>query len=68
MTEEHKTGVDVLVSRIGDLAAMVLHLSRAVERLASEPDEAERHELVTTMRGLRAVIADWGVELPSDLH
>ena len=56
----------MIASRLGDLAGMVITLSRAVEQLASDPDEEERHQVAVHMRALRAVFAEWGVD-PQDL-
>ncbi len=62
MVEEHKTGTEILASRIGDLGAMVIHLSRAVEQLANNPDEGERQKIAAQMRELRAVFSEWGID------
>ncbi len=63
MTEQHKTGEEVLASRLGDLGAMVVLLSRAVEQLATNPDEDECHQIAAQMRELRAGFSEWGIDL-----
>ncbi len=64
MTEQHETGEQVLAGRLGELAGMVLMISRAVEQLAGETDEGERHQIAVQMRELRTIVTEWGVNLP----
>ncbi len=46
---------------------MVLVLSRAIEQLAQEADEDQRRQVVTDMREVRTMIAEWGAGLPGEL-
>ena len=59
MSERPQTAMEPSGDRVGQLAAAVVTISRAVERLASDPDDAMRRQIVRQMWEIRAMIVEW---------